>query len=51
VFADGGATLREVTVPGLETVRDDLYVVVYHDLAALHAERSATPPSGSRPTP
>jgi aspartyl-tRNA(Asn)/glutamyl-tRNA(Gln) amidotransferase subunit A len=39
VFADGGATLREVTVPGLETVRDDLYVVVYHDLAALHAER------------
>jgi aspartyl-tRNA(Asn)/glutamyl-tRNA(Gln) amidotransferase subunit A len=49
VFADGGATLRAVTIPGLETVRDDLYAVVYHDLAALHAERLRDAPERFRP--
>ena len=49
VFAEGGATLRAVTIPGLETVRDDLYVVVYHDLAALHAERLRDAPERFRP--
>ena len=49
VFAEGGATLRAVTIPGLETVRDDLYVVVYHDLAALHAERLRDAPERFQP--
>ena len=49
VFADGGATLRAVAVPGLETVRDDLYVVVYHDLAALHAGRLRDAPERFHP--
>ncbi|MCD2195005.1 amidase [Actinomycetospora endophytica] len=49
VFADAGATVREVTVPGLETVRDDLYVVVYHDLAAFHAERLRDAPERFQP--
>jgi aspartyl-tRNA(Asn)/glutamyl-tRNA(Gln) amidotransferase subunit A len=49
VFADGGATLRTVTVPDLGTVRDDLYAVVYHDLAALHAERLRDAPERFHP--
>jgi aspartyl-tRNA(Asn)/glutamyl-tRNA(Gln) amidotransferase subunit A len=49
VFADGGSTLRTVSVPGLGTVRDDLYVVVYHDLAALHAQRLREAPERFQP--
>jgi aspartyl-tRNA(Asn)/glutamyl-tRNA(Gln) amidotransferase subunit A len=49
VFADGGAVVREVTVPGLDSIRDDLYVVVYHDLAAFHAERLRDEPDRFQP--
>ncbi len=49
VFADGGATLRRVSVPAFDTVRDDLYVVVYHDLAALHAARLRDAPERFQP--
>ena len=49
VFADAGAGVREVTVPGLGNVRDDLYVVVYHDLAAFHAERLRDEPDRFQP--
>ncbi|NMO92794.1 amidase [Actinomycetospora sp. TBRC 11914] len=49
VFADGGATLWEVTVPRLGEVREDLYTVVYHDLAARHAQRLREAPERFHP--
>jgi aspartyl-tRNA(Asn)/glutamyl-tRNA(Gln) amidotransferase subunit A len=49
VFTDAGTTVREVTVPGLGSIRDDLYVVVYHDLAAFHAERLRDEPERFQP--
>ncbi|HEY2225814.1 amidase [Actinomycetospora sp.] len=49
VFADGGTELRPIPVPGLDTVREDLYTVVYHDLAALHAERLRDAPDRFHP--
>lgn len=49
VFAAGGVALRPVHVPGVDTVRDDLYTVVYHDLAALHRERLTTAPERFQP--
>jgi aspartyl-tRNA(Asn)/glutamyl-tRNA(Gln) amidotransferase subunit A len=49
VFSDGGATLRPVTVPGLGEIREDLYTVVYHDLAARHAERLRDAPERFQP--
>jgi aspartyl-tRNA(Asn)/glutamyl-tRNA(Gln) amidotransferase subunit A len=49
VFADAGSQLRPITVSGLDAVREDLYTVVYHDLAALHAERLRNAPERFQP--
>lgn len=42
-FAAAGSEVRRVRIAAFDTVRDDLYTVVYHDLAALHAERLREP--------
>ncbi len=49
VFTEAGTELRTVDVPGLDTVRADLYTVVYHDLAALHGERLQDAPERFQP--
>ncbi|MGY2078992.1 amidase [Modestobacter sp. SYSU DS0657] len=43
VFADGGAELVPVTVPGISVAQDVLYTIVYSGIADLHRERLATP--------
>ncbi|MGY1751144.1 amidase [Modestobacter sp. SYSU DS0511] len=43
VFADGGAELVPVTVPGISVAQDVLYTIVYSGIADLHRERLAAP--------
>jgi aspartyl-tRNA(Asn)/glutamyl-tRNA(Gln) amidotransferase subunit A len=43
VFADGGAEVVPVTVPGISAAQDVLYTIIYSGLADLHGERLAHP--------
>jgi aspartyl-tRNA(Asn)/glutamyl-tRNA(Gln) amidotransferase subunit A len=43
VFADGGAELVPVEVPGISAAQDVLYTIVYSGLADLHRDRLAEP--------